>query len=58
MEEYELGTTQPGIRSDTDGLKIWLFALYTASILHTLNNQKKKNQTNKQTVKSKTHMQI
>lgn len=27
---------QVGIRSDTGGLKMWLFALYTASILHAL----------------------
>lgn len=45
MEEYELGSTLPGIRSDTDGLKIWLSALYSASILHTLkiNLKKRKN---------------
>lgn len=57
MEEYEFGTIQPGIR--TDGLKIWLFALFTASILHPLKIIIKKNPSNKQTVKSKkTNMQI
>lgn len=35
VEDYELGTTLSDIRSDTDGINIWLFALYSWSILHT-----------------------
>lgn len=50
MEEYELDTTLSDIRSDTDGLNIWLFALYSGIILHT-SKTKQKRATNKNTTK-------